>query len=132
MQGACAWSLGVCRTGPEQREPRSGLGLEASRGTAQGLWPPKHVSRGMWPSARCFASVMTWDGEWAGSRWDPPLPLMTHLSSLPTLPPRINQVITLDWPDPSFFFLPGPHSPSITKFQSFDLIISSAGFYTIA
>ena len=58
MQGACAWSPGVCRPGPEQGEPRSGLGLAVSRDTAQGLWPPKHVSRGVWPSARHFASVM--------------------------------------------------------------------------
>lgn len=86
MQDTCAWSLGGCRPGPEQKEPSSGLELEASGGTAQGLCPPKHVSRGVWPSARCFASVTTWDGEWAGTRWDPPPPLMTHSPILPSYP----------------------------------------------
>lgn len=88
MQGACAWSLGVCRTGPEQGA-KKWLGVRASRGTAQESVATKACEQGCVAISSMFASVMTWDGEWAGSRWDPPLPLMTHLSSLPTLPPRI-------------------------------------------
>lgn len=50
----------------EKREPRGGLRLEASRVPDQGLWSLKHVSRGVWPSGWCFASVTMWGGEWAG------------------------------------------------------------------
>ena len=61
MQGTCTWSLGVCGPGAEQREPSSGLGLEASRGTAQHLWPPKHVSRGVAISlVFCISHYVGW------------------------------------------------------------------------